>query len=162
MYGRRLRIHLLPPPGIGLFHVFLLLNLISSLLGNSQSSNCDVCMHTIQEGSVNTKTLLSHTYYSCSGTIIRACAHNHISNLFYSQGDQNTCFKITYHAWEQWLKIWSIHNPGNLISHTQVFNSDKPVSVFFDACVAMDQSGCGRYRLWLLGPSFGKDLYVKW
>jgi hypothetical protein len=82
--------------------------------------------------------------------------------LFYSQGDQNKCFNLTYHPWEQWLEVWSIHNSGKLISHTQVFNPDKPVSLFFNACVTMDKGGCGRYRLWLLGLSLGKDLYVKW
>jgi hypothetical protein len=30
-----------------------------------------------------------------------------------------------------------------LINHTQVFNPEKPVPVFFDVCVAIDQGGCG-------------------
>jgi hypothetical protein len=44
---------------------------------------------------------------------------------------------------EQWLEIRSVCNPGNLISHTQVFSPDKAVSLFFDACVAIDKGGCG-------------------
>jgi hypothetical protein len=53
------------------------------------------------------------------------------------------CFNPTYHPQERWLEIRSIHNPGNLISHTQVFSPDKPVSMFFDTCAAIDQGGHG-------------------
>jgi hypothetical protein len=57
-----------------------------------------------------------------------------------SHGDKHICFNPTYHPQEQWLEIQSVSNPGNLVSHTQVFNPDKPVSIFFDACVGC---GCG-------------------
>jgi hypothetical protein len=36
--------------------------------------------------------------------------------------------------------IRSIHNP---VSHIQVFIPDKPVSMFFDICAAIDQGGYG-------------------
>jgi hypothetical protein len=39
--------------------------------------------------------------------------------------------------------IWSVHNPGNLISFTQAINLDKPVSMLFDAYVAIEQGGYG-------------------
>nr|XP_020010944.1 peptidoglycan recognition protein 3-like [Castor canadensis] len=39
------------------------------------------------------------------------------------------CFNSTYCPREQWLEVWSIHNPGNLVSCTQVFNPDEPVFV---------------------------------
>jgi hypothetical protein len=41
------------------------------------------------------------------------------------------------------VRVRSVHNSGNLVSHTLVFSPDKPVSVLFDACVAIDQGGCG-------------------
>jgi hypothetical protein len=44
---------------------------------------------------------------------------------------------------EQWLEIRSICNPGHLISHIQVFSPDKPVSMLFDACVAIAKEGFG-------------------
>jgi hypothetical protein len=136
-----LRSHLLLPPGMGLFHVFLLLNLITSLLGNSQISNCDLCMHTTQAGSI-TRILPFHSYYSCAGTVIRSCTHNHTTYLVCSHGDQHICFNPTYHPQEQWLEVWSVHNPRNLVSSTQVLTPDKLVSMFFDACATIDQSGC--------------------
>jgi hypothetical protein len=52
-------------------------------------------------------------------------------------------FKHTYYPWEQWLEIRNICNPGNLVSHTQVFSPDKPVSMFSDACADIDKGGCG-------------------
>jgi hypothetical protein len=48
---------------------------------------------------------------------------------------------------EQWLELRSVHLTGNIITHTQVFNSEKPVSLLFDACAAIDKlcggTGCG-------------------
>jgi hypothetical protein len=44
---------------------------------------------------------------------------------------------------EQWLEIRSVCHPGNLVSCSQVFSPDKPVSMFFDACAAIDKGGCG-------------------
>jgi hypothetical protein len=41
------------------------------------------------------------------------------------------------------LEIQSICNPRNLISHTKVFDSEKPVSVLIDVCAATDQGECG-------------------
>jgi hypothetical protein len=100
-------------------------------------------MHTTWARSVVTRTLIFHTCYSCAGSVIRSCTHYHTTYLVSSHGDQHICFNPTYHPWKQWLKIRSIHNPGNLIIHTQVFNPDEPVSMFFDACAAIDQGGCG-------------------
>jgi hypothetical protein len=42
-------------------------------------------------------------------------------------------------------EIWRCHLEGirNFIIRIQVFNSDKPVLVFFDVCMAIDQGGCG-------------------
>jgi hypothetical protein len=108
-----------------------------------EPSSCDLCMPTTQAGSVVTKTLLFHTYCSCAGTIIRSCTHNHTTYLVCSHGNQHICFNATYCPWEQWSEIKSICNSGNLISHTQVFSPDEPVSLLFDECVAIDQGGCG-------------------
>jgi hypothetical protein len=67
-----------------------------------------------------------------------------------SHGNQHIYFNSTCCSQEQWLEIQSIRNPGNLISHTQLFNPDKPVSVLSDACAAIDQD---RYKG--IGYSYG-------
>jgi hypothetical protein len=93
-----------PSRGGGLFH---LLNLISSLLSNPQISNCDLCMHATWAENVVCRTRLFHTYYSCAGTVIGACTHNHTTYLVCSNdGDQHTCFNPSYHPWEQWLEVF--------------------------------------------------------
>jgi hypothetical protein len=106
-----------------------------------EPSSCNLCMHT-QAGSVVTETLLFHTYYSCAGFAIGSCTHKHTTYLVCSHGNQYICFNPTYCPWVQ-LEIQSIHNPGNPISCTLVFNPDKPISVFFDACAVIDQGACG-------------------
>jgi hypothetical protein len=68
---------------------------------------------------------------------------NHTTYLVCSHGNQHICFNPTYHPQEQWLEIRSVCHPGNIVSHTQVFSPDKPVSVLFDACAAIDKAGCG-------------------
>jgi hypothetical protein len=138
-----LRSHLLPPPGMGIFHVFLLWNLISPLLRNLQISNCDLCMHTTQAGNFVTRTLLFHTYYSCAGTVSEPCTHNHTTYLVCAHGDEHICFNPPYSPREQWLEVQSANNPRNLISHTQMFDPGNPVSMLFDACAAIDTGGCG-------------------
>jgi hypothetical protein len=135
-----LRSHLLPLPGMGLFHVFLLLNFISSFLWNPQISNCNLCMHATQAGIVVTRTLLFHTYYSCAGT---SMGHAFTTIPLIWCAPMVICLNPTYCPREQWLDVWSIHNPGNFVSHTQVFNPDKPLSLFFDTYVATDQGGFG-------------------
>jgi hypothetical protein len=75
---------------MGPFYVFLLLNLISSVLGDPQTSNCDLYIHTSQAGNVVTRTLLFHTYYSCAGTDIRSCTHNHTIYLVCFHGNQHS------------------------------------------------------------------------
>jgi hypothetical protein len=91
--------------------------------------------------SVVSRTLLFHTYYSCAGSVIGSCSHNHTTYLMCSHGNQHICFSPTYCPWERWLEIQNIRNPGNLVSPTQVFSSEKPVSMLFHACVAIDQDG---------------------
>jgi hypothetical protein len=108
-----------------------------------EPSSCDLWMHTTWAGSVVTRTLLFHTYYSHAGSVIGSCTHNHTTYLVCSHGNQHICFNPTYRPQEQWLEIRSVCNPGNLISHTQVFSTVEPVSVFFDACAVIDQGSCG-------------------
>jgi hypothetical protein len=94
-------------------------------------------MHITRAGNVVTRTLLFHTYYSCAGSVIGSCTHNHTTCLEWSYGNQHICFNPTYCLWEQWLEIRSIRNPGNLVSY------NKPVSILFDACAAIDKGGYG-------------------
>jgi hypothetical protein len=63
--------------------------------------------------------------------------------LVCSHSNQNICFNLTYHPWEQWLEIQSICIPGNLVSHTQVLSPEKSLSMFFESYVAIDQGGYG-------------------
>jgi hypothetical protein len=100
-------------------------------------------MHTTWAESVVTRTLLFHAHYSCAGSVTGSCTHNHTTYLLCSHSNQHICFNPTYHPWEQWLEIRSIHNPGNLIGHTQMFSPDKPMSMLFDTCAATDKGGCG-------------------
>jgi hypothetical protein len=59
------------------FHVFFLLILVSSLLGEPQALYYDSCMHTSWAGGVVRKILVFHTYNYCAGTVVRSCIHNH-------------------------------------------------------------------------------------
>jgi hypothetical protein len=124
-------------------HIYYLLLLMCFHFRAPEPSSCDLCMSTTQAGSVVTRTLLFHTHYSCAGSVIRSCTHNHTTYLVCSHRNKHICFNPTYCPWEQWLEIRSVCHPGNLISRSQVFSPDKPVSMLFDACVAIDKGGCG-------------------
>jgi hypothetical protein len=107
-----------------------------------EPSSCDLYIHTTQAGSVVTRTLLFHTSYSCAGTTIRSCTHSHTIYSVCSYGNQQVCFNPTYSPQEQWLEVWRFDSAirgeiRDLINHTQVFNPDKPASVFFDVCAAL-------------------------
>jgi hypothetical protein len=119
---------------LGRMHTYYLLLLICFPFAAQELSSCDLCMSTIQEGCVVTKTLLFHTHYSCAGSVIGSCTHNRTTYLVCSRGYQHICFNPTYHPQEQWLEIRSV---------CQVFSPDKPVSLLFDACAAIDRGGCG-------------------
>jgi hypothetical protein len=127
---------------LGRMHNYCFLLLIWFPFMIPDPSFCDLCMHTTWAGNA-TRTLLFYIYYSCAGSVIGSCTHNHTTYLVFSRSNQHTCFNLSYHPQEQWLEIQSIHNPGNLASGTQVFNPDKPVSMLFDACAAIDQCGYG-------------------
>jgi hypothetical protein len=83
------------------FHVFFLLILASSLPGDPLALHCGSRMCTTQAGSVVTKTLVFHTYYSCAGTVIGSCTHNYTTYSVCSYYGQYICFKPIYHYWEQ-------------------------------------------------------------
>jgi hypothetical protein len=55
--------------------------------------------------------------------------------------NQHICFNPTYHPQEQWKEIRNIQNPGNLVRLTQEFSPDKPMSMLFNACIAIDKGG---------------------
>jgi hypothetical protein len=98
-YGKRF--------SLALFYLFwagCILLLMWFLFTISEPSSCDLCMYTTQAGSVVTGTLLFHTYYSCAGTIIGSCIHNHTTDLVCSHGNQHICFNPIYHPREQRLR----------------------------------------------------------
>jgi hypothetical protein len=107
-----------------------------------KSSSYDPCMCIARAGRIVTKTLLFHTYYSCAGSVIGSCMHNHTIYQVCSHGNQFTCFNPTYCPVEQWLELRNGHLTGNIVIRTQVFDPEKPVSLLFDACVAIDKL-CG-------------------
>jgi hypothetical protein len=96
-------------------------------------------------GCIVTKTLLLHTY--CAGSVIGSCTHNHTIYQVSFHDNQFTCFNSTYCPVEQWLELRSVHLTRNIVTCTQVFDPEKPVSLLFDACTAIDKlcggTGCG-------------------
>jgi hypothetical protein len=64
-------------PFLGRMHNYCLLLLTCFPFTVPKPSSCDLCIRTTQTGSVVTKTLLFHTYYSCAGSVIGSCSHNH-------------------------------------------------------------------------------------
>jgi hypothetical protein len=96
-------------------------------------------MCIVWAGCIVTKTLLFHTYYSCAGSVIGSCTHNHSIYQVCFHDNQFTCFNPTYFPVEQWLELRSGHLTGNTVTHSQVLDPEKPVSLLFDACVAIDQ-----------------------
>jgi hypothetical protein len=105
---------------------------------DQKSSSCDPCVSIAQAGSIVTKTLLFHTYYSCAGSVIGSCTLNHTIYQVCSHDNQFTCFNPTYRPVEQWLELRSGPLAGNIVTQTQVFDPEKPVSLLFDACAAID------------------------
>jgi hypothetical protein len=84
-------------------HNYYLLLLIWFPFVVPEPSSCDLCMHNTQEGHAVTRTFLFHTYYSCTGSVVRSCTHNHITYIVCSHGNQHICFSLTYYPWEQCL-----------------------------------------------------------
>jgi hypothetical protein len=68
--------------------------------------------------------------------------HNHTIYQVCFHDNQFTCFNPTYCPVEQWLELRSGHLTGNIVTQTQVFNPEKPVSLLFAACAAIDKL-CG-------------------
>jgi hypothetical protein len=97
------------------FHVFFLLILVSSLPRDPQVLDCGSCMNTTWAGNV-TKTLAFHTYYSCAGTVVGSCPHNHTTYLVCSHNDQYICFNPICCPREQWLEVQSFTSTGELIT----------------------------------------------
>jgi hypothetical protein len=116
--------------------------LICFLFTAEKSSSCDPYMHIAWAGHIVTKTLLFHTCYSCADSVIGSCTHNHMIYQVCSHDNQYTCFNPTYCPVEQWLELRSGHLAGNIVTQTQVFDPEKPVSLLFDACGAIDRQ-CG-------------------
>jgi hypothetical protein len=130
-------------PLLGRMHNYSFLLLMWFPLVLPEPSSCDLCMSTTWAGRVVARPLLFRTYYSCAGTVIRSCTYKRTTYLVCAHSNQHVCFNPTYSPREQWLEIRSICNSGDLVSHTLVFNPDKPVSMLFDACAAIDKGGCG-------------------
>jgi hypothetical protein len=68
-------------PHLGRMHNYCLLLLMWFPFVAPEPLSFDLCMRTTQAGSVVTRALLFHTYYSCAGSVIRSCTHNHTTYL---------------------------------------------------------------------------------
>jgi hypothetical protein len=139
-------------------HTYCLLLLMCFPFMCSLSSSCDLCMCPTWAGNVVTRTLLS-----ILRILVQALSYTHNQTVYSvcSHGNQHIFFNPTYQPRKQWLKIRIVHNPGNLISHTQVFSPDKPVWWFFDACVAIEKGGYEGIG-YGCGLSLVRSLSVKW
>jgi hypothetical protein len=122
------------PLRINPFYFFFL---VSSLPEHLQALDCDSCTHSTRTGIVATKTLLFHMYYSCAGTVVGSCTHNHTTYSVCSHDSQYICFNAIYRPWEQQLEVWSFTSTGELISQTQVYNPKRPISIHFDVCIVV-------------------------
>jgi hypothetical protein len=60
---------------------------------------------------------------------------NNITYSVCSLGSQYICFNPIYPPGEQWLEFQSFTSTGELISQTQVYNPERPLSMDFDVCV---------------------------
>jgi hypothetical protein len=81
-----------------------------------KSSSCDPCMGIVWAGHIVTKTLLFHTYYSCAGSVIRSCTHNHTTYQVCSHDNQFTCFNPIYRPIGQWLELRNGYLSGNIVT----------------------------------------------
>jgi hypothetical protein len=103
--------------------------------------------------------------YSCAGSVIGSCTHNHTIYQVCSHDNQFTCFNPTYHLVEQWLELRNGHLIGNIVTCTQVFDPEKPMSLF-DACAAIDKlcggTGCGCGGLGWERTCTSNEKYMCW
>jgi hypothetical protein len=120
---------------MGPFCVFLLLNLISFLLREPQTSNCELCILTTRAGNV-TRTLLFHTDYSYAGTVIGSCTYNHTIYSVCSHGNQHICL-LQPHLQPSGAMTGSLKLSQQLINHIRVSDSNKPVPINFDVCATI-------------------------
>jgi hypothetical protein len=105
------------PLRMSLFHVFSLLILVSSLLGDLPQPWTVTRVCGLPERGV-TKTLVFHTCYSCAGTIVVSCTCNHTTYSVWFHDGQCICFNPIYHPLEQWLEVQSFIGTGKISNHT--------------------------------------------
>jgi hypothetical protein len=73
-------------------------------------------MHIVWAGRIVTKTLLFHAYYSCAGSVLGSCTHNHTIYQVCSHDNQYTCFNPIYRPQEYWLELRSGHFSGDIVT----------------------------------------------
>jgi hypothetical protein len=112
---------LISPLRMSSFHVFFLIILVSSLPEDAQALDSDPCICTTQAESVVTKTLISHTCYSCAGIVVGSCTYNHTIYSLCFHDRQCIHFNPICCPQEQWLGIQSFTSTVELIIWTQVY-----------------------------------------
>jgi hypothetical protein len=117
------------------FGVFFLLILVSSLPGDAQTFWLWLMNEHYPNSFVVTKTLVFHIYYSCAGTLVGSSTHNNSTYSVCCHDSKYICFNPIYGPQEQWLEVQSYTSTRDLISCTQVYNPQKPVSIYFDMWV---------------------------
>nr|AEO17027.1 envelope glycoprotein [Echimys chrysurus] len=116
------------------------------------TNNCDPCLHVTQTGNSIRTVLLFHTYYNCIGEIIGTCTHNLTvyKICMPKNGTSPVCFNPEMETtWEfelravsPWGVRWGEKDKllGPLINGTVRAKRGDPVTLYFDACAAINSA----------------------
>nr|AEO17024.1 envelope glycoprotein [Dasyprocta leporina] len=117
-----------------------------------KTNNCDPCLHVTRTGNSVRTVLLFHTYYNCVGEIIGTCTHNltvykickpknGISPLCFNP-EMETTWEFELRAVSPWGIKWGERSKllGPLINRTVRAKPGDPVTLYFDACAAINSA----------------------
>ena len=129
--------------------VMIVTIMVTVVAGSQQTfNNCTECLKTTRMGQKVTKTLIYHTRYRCEGKIEGFCLHEGVTySMCRNKQNKTICFDPRLDPNEYWLEVRAQGEYGTLLGKTKIENRDKPASVLFDACEAIDSGrwggGCG-------------------
>uniref|UniRef100_A0A8B9FWI5 Uncharacterized protein n=1 Tax=Amazona collaria TaxID=241587 RepID=A0A8B9FWI5_9PSIT len=125
----------------------LLIILGGNLLTLIMANNCSQCVVTTRRGKVNSQTLVYHTIYDCKGQKLGSCIFNQTQYALCKENDKVVCYDPKELPYQYWIEIKTNSDQGRLLGKSQTTaNLDKPMSIIFDACDAIDDdwySNCG-------------------
>nr|AEO17025.1 envelope glycoprotein [Hydrochoerus hydrochaeris] len=116
------------------------------------TNNCDLCLHVTRTGNTVRTVLLFHNYYNCIGEIIGTCTHNltvykickpvsDIPPLCFNP-EMETKWEFELRAVSPWGIKWGERGKllGPLINRTVRAKPGAPVTLYFDACAAINSA----------------------